>query len=408
MKKLVFSLITLAVALCLMAVGVEVLSTAYLTMRDDRYISASDRFDRLANTYITDVTKGGSSCRYVDTVFPHPYLGFVHHGNPPCGLSNINNVGLFNDDFPAEPLRDQYVILLTGGSVAAQLGQIREPPAPRFLELALNERFVAPKGTSFKVLNGGDGGWKQPQQAILMLLHAHAIDAVVTLDGFNEHHTLRNGTALEYPGSNFMSINPLVTESFGAIVAKWVVSRAIGKLDSHPYLKHSQTAYLASEALAAWFQKEAGEVTDRKTTVPSLFALPRDWDATRRIDFGVDQYEKYMIAMNAIAKAFDIHVFHFIQPVPATGKSLSVDEQEVVGDLSYGPHYETMTQRFLTLNSKGVAVYSLLDVFKDEKGALYEDAIHLRRGRDGDSRAYRIMANAMVERMGEAMQWKRK
>ena len=34
-------------------------STAYLTMRDDRYISASDRFDRLANTYITDVTKGG-------------------------------------------------------------------------------------------------------------------------------------------------------------------------------------------------------------------------------------------------------------------------------------------------------------------------------------------------------------
>ena len=62
---------------------------------------------------------------------------------------------------------------------------------------------------------------------------------------------LRNGTALEHPGSNFMSINPLVTESFGTVVSKWVVSRAIGKLDSHPYLKHSQTAYLASEALAA-------------------------------------------------------------------------------------------------------------------------------------------------------------
>ena len=295
------------------------------TVRDDRYISASDRFDRLANTYITDVTKGGSSCRYVDTVFPHPYLGFVHHGNPPCGLPNINNVGLFNDDFPAEPLRDQYVILLTGGSVAAQLGQNLQPPAPRFLELALNERFVAPKGTSFKVLNGGDGAWKQPQQAILMLLHAHAIDAVVTLrDGFNEHQMLRNGTALEHPGSNFMSINPLVTESFGTVVSKWVVSRAIGKLDSHPYLKHSQTAYLASEALAAWFRKEAGEVTDRKTTVQSLFALPRVWDATRRIDFGVDQYEKYMIAMNGIAKAFDIRIVHFIQPAPATGKSLSV------------------------------------------------------------------------------------
>jgi hypothetical protein len=67
-----------------------------------------------------------------------------------------------------------------------------------------------------------------------------------------------------------------------------------------------------------------------------------------------------------------------------------------------------MTQRLLTLNSRGMTVHSLLDVFKDEKGTLYEDAIHLRRERDGDSRGYRIMANAMAERMGEAMRWKRK
>jgi hypothetical protein len=408
MKNLLFSLIALVLGLCLAAVIGEALAIAYLTARDGQYISARDRFLRFKNTYIADATKGASSCRYVDTLFPHPYLGFVHHRNPPCGMASINNVGLFNDDFPLQRSADHYVILLTGGSVAAQLGQIDQPSAPKFLELALNEKFVAPKGASFKVLNGGDGAWKQPQQAILMLLNVQAVDAVVTLDGYNELETLRRGEALEYPANNFLSVNPLATESYGSVVAKWAVSRLAGKMDGNPFLSRSQAAYLLAEALGAWFQKDSGGTAERKTTVQSLFALPKDWDTTRRIDFGLGQYEKYMNAMNGIGKAFDMPVLHFIQPAPAIGKPLSVDEQKIVGDLSYGPDYENMTRRLLALNARGVTVYSLLDIYKDEKDTLYEDHIHLRRGSSGESRGYRLMAEAMAEKMGQVMSWKRR
>ena len=408
MKNLLFSLIALVLGLCLAAVIGEALAIAYLTARDGQYISARDRFLRFKNTYIADATKGASSCRYVDALFPHPYLGFVHHRNPPCGKASINNVGLFNDDFPPQRSADHYVILLTGGSVAAQLGQIDQPPAPKFLELALNEKFVAPKAAAFKVLNGSVGAWKQPQQAILMLLNVQAVDAVVTLDGYNELEMLRGGAALEYPSDNFLSVNPLATESFGSVVAKWTVSRLGGKMDGNPFLSRSQAAYLLAEALGAWFQKDSGGTAERKTTVQSLFALPKDWDTTRRIDFGLGQYEKYMIAMNGIGKAFDIPVLHFIQPTPATGKPLSVDEQKIVGDLSYGPDYDNMTRRLLALNAKGVTVYSLLDIYKDEKGTLYEDHIHLRREPSGESRGYRLMAEAIAERMGTDMRWKRR
>ena len=235
MKNLLFSLIALVLGLCLAAVIGEALAIAYLTARDSQYISARDRFSRFKNTYIADATKGASSCRYVDTLFPHPYLGFVHHRNPPCGMASINNVGLFNDDFPPQRSADHYVILLTGGSVAAQLGQIDQPPAPKFLELALNEKFVAPKGAAFKVLNGGGGAWKQPHQAILMLLNVQAVDAVVTLDGYNELEMLRTGAALEYPANNFLSVNPLATESYGSVVVKWAVSRLTGKMDGNPF-----------------------------------------------------------------------------------------------------------------------------------------------------------------------------
>ncbi len=36
--------------------------------------------------------------------YPHPYLCFVHHDNPPCGLpkGKTNNVGLFGRDFPLQ------------------------------------------------------------------------------------------------------------------------------------------------------------------------------------------------------------------------------------------------------------------------------------------------------------------
>ena len=47
---------------------------------------------------------------------------FVHHANPPCGISWDNNVGLFGPDFPVIKPADHYVVMLTGGSVAAHLG----------------------------------------------------------------------------------------------------------------------------------------------------------------------------------------------------------------------------------------------------------------------------------------------
>ncbi len=89
----------------------------------------------------------GTDCRYVDTLYPHPYVGFVHHANRPCGLKNINNVGLFNDDYPLLKRPDRYTILLTGGSVAGQLAQIDPWPAPHYLEEELNQEYESPNGS---------------------------------------------------------------------------------------------------------------------------------------------------------------------------------------------------------------------------------------------------------------------
>ena len=172
MKRAAFKILAVLSALILLAVGVELLANLYLYARDGRYISARDRLAALRNTFIDELTRPRTDCRYVDTLFPHPYLGFVHHGNPPCSLP-VNNIGLFGPDYPSDRPHDRFVILLTGGSVAAQFAS-PGPGGPPYLQSILEHEYLSPNGQPFLLLNGGDGAWHQPQQLILFLLYADA------------------------------------------------------------------------------------------------------------------------------------------------------------------------------------------------------------------------------------------
>ena len=227
-----------------------------------------------------DLTKG-TSCRYVDTLYPHPYLAFVHHGNPPCGLPNVNNIGLLNTDFPTVKRDDRYTVLVVGGSVASQLAQNCPPPAPRFLEEELNKRYVSPNGKPFLVLNGGDGAWKEPQSFILFSMYATSVDAVITLDGYNEHYMFRSYTEerLERPLSNFTDVNPFVAdENFGDAAIGWVMGRVAGTLAQMPMLGHSHAAYMIVRGIEAVAKGKDVFKADKnkKTTLTSIFALPGD------------------------------------------------------------------------------------------------------------------------------------
>ena len=76
-------------------------------------------------------------------------------------------------------------MLVTGEPVSAQLMR-SGPNGTPYLQAILERDYLSPNGRPFLLLNGGDGGWHQPQQLILFLLYADAVHAVVTLDGFNE------------------------------------------------------------------------------------------------------------------------------------------------------------------------------------------------------------------------------
>src|SRR5690349_2722952 len=174
MKQRIFGLISALIGVIFALGAIELTAIVWLYLEEGRYVSAQELFQRSQNTYVRDLTKG-TACRYVDTLYPHPYVAFVHHGNPPCGLSDVNNIGLLNADFPTEKRTDRYTILVVGGSVASQLVQEQPPPARHYLEEELNKRYVSPNGKPFLVLNGGDGAWKEPQSFILFAMYASSV-----------------------------------------------------------------------------------------------------------------------------------------------------------------------------------------------------------------------------------------
>jgi hypothetical protein len=405
MKKRIFGWITTFIGIVMALAIVEATAIVWLMIEDGHYTSAEELFERSQNTYVRDLTKG-TACRYVDTLFPHPYLAFVHHGNPPCGLPNVNNIGLLNADYPTVKPTDRYVVLVTGGSVASQLVQNWPAPAPRFLEEELNRRYVSPNGKPWLVLNGGDGAWKEPQQLILFSLYATSVDAVVTLDGYNEHYFFWPGTTerLERPLSNFIDVNPFVAdENFGDAATGWVIGRVAGALAANPVLGHSHAAYMVIRGIEAVAKGKDVFKSSKKTTLASLFAMPeaivKDHDGEFAVQLGL--YQKYTRAIEVIARDNGVKSAYFLQPVPPYGKTLTEEEKKNAGDLGYRDMYRKIVAGMMALRDRGLAIYDLGDLLKDEKGTIYADDIHFIRDKTGDSPGYRLMAARMGQLLAE-------
>lgn len=406
MKRLAFSIISAVIGLCIALAAFEAFAIAWQVAQDGRYRPATELFDKLQNTYVRDVTNA-SGCTYVDTLFPHPYLAFVHHDSPPCGLQKVNNIGLHGDDYPVLKRTDRYVVLLTGGSVAAQLGQTDVPPAPRYLEEELNARYVSPNGKPFQILNGGGGAYKQPQQAILFTLYANVVDAVITLDGYNESHFMQVGARgrFELPALNFLEVNPIAAQDgFGNVVVSWLAGRIAGAIGNHSLLGHSHGAYLAVLAVQYLSKGDGAFRTQKTSAFDRMFDLPSEIRSSPQAvaEFQISQYRRYIRIMDAIARDQSIKAIFFLQPVPAIGKTLTDEEKRGTPDLRYGERYLGIVRNLEGLREGGINVVDLLDVFADEKDTIYDDDIHPRRSPGGESRGYRLIAARMARHIADA------
>jgi len=365
MKKRLIKFVALLLSVGLAALLCEGLFSAYALWK---YRTVSlEKLDQLdtGNSYVTDANRAPTT--YTESLLPHPYLAHVYKTG--------NNVGLRSVDYPVVKDKSKFTILVTGGSVAAQIVE----------RGAIDRAFARYDcGKPVVVLGAGGGGWHQPQQFIALGLYGDVADAVVTLDGFNEGGWSRG--RLENASGAFLAINPILEHGYDRLGASW----QCGKLREFGLSQHSRAVYFATKTIRDKLAASGAAKDDGGKTLESIFMLPSDWPMEQCFQFNMGQYRKYIRLMHGMSGTLGIKDAYFIQPVPRLGKTLTEEELRVIGKTTDPEFYARVADSLLVLRDEQVPVVPLLDCFENTPEAVYVDAVHC------NAEGYRIMAERIA------------
>lgn len=378
-KRILFRTIAIIFTVGIILLSLEVFLNVYY-FAQNQSLRVENKSGNVGNSYLKNLLPPNTN--YADMLFPHPYLGYVHNPYYFDSRSIINRVGLLGHDYPLEKDPETFTILFTGGSVASQFAGFRGEL--NVLEKKLNKYYTMGPYKKFIVLNGAAGAWHQPQQFILTSLYADSIDAVISLDGFNEHYLIEGGSQFELPAENFLVSMGNYFRKWDYIWPLWLEGKLIKLNNKCSFLQRSKLAgfvisNLRNKLREIYIRKDQRNTTLRsaREVLSSLFAYPSDWTPERKREKALRSYKKYILLMHAVAEQMGLKELYLIQPVPAIQKRLSKKEMETVGGLSYKDSYRQMAESLLELRNREIPIYSLESVFHDNLETIYLDAIHV-------------------------------
>ena len=416
LRKFGFYLILVVFAFVATLFVGELAVTVYHIVRDGKYISPGERLAAERNAYV-EVARAqtpSKSCGYGDSLIVHPYLAYVQTALGPCGVSYANSKSLIGKEFPDRPRPRTGIILVTGGSVAAQfVWDNRKEESP--LERILNAEFTGDRFDRFIVLNGAHGAWKQPNQYIFFGLYADILAGVITLDGVNEHDWIASRRRFEEPASNYFQAverqDPRVTTAPFTMAALKLDADLYRFASRHAIFQVSNLAYLVVDVVRRTLRRYASlrpktSITAEddwvKTSYAQMFAFHDKMTREERKIWSLRQYEKYIRLMHGGAEALGIKSLFLIQPIPGWGKPLT-ERERIFARGADRKLYKEMTDQLVGLRAQfGIPVYSLLDVFQGTKEEIYKDQAHV------NELGNEIMARRVADLIAEVWGWPRK
>jgi hypothetical protein len=231
-------------------------------------------------------------------------------------------------------------------------------------------------------------------------LYGRGFSGVVSVEGFNELQQM-DWFRLEIPGGNFVAINPFAEQSYRGVALAYLTNRLLAWTQTTWAGSHSFMAYFIVDRLRIIFAKMA-KAEDQRTSVETLFGLPKPWSSNDRIAFNTQQYFWNLNAINEVARQNGIDFAVFMQPVPAIDKPMTTAEKAAVGDLSYRERYLQLTRDLMKMTKeRQIHFFSLLPIFRDVRDTIYADWVHAEN-HGGEVPAYRLMAWHMAQKLASA------
>ncbi|MEG4944818.1 hypothetical protein [Microcoleus sp. F4-D5] len=340
----------------------------------------------------------------------HPFFGYVlkqgAFTNEKLKLK-VNKHGFFSlYDYPfLKTNKNQIIIGVFGGSVANNFAVDEYVTRRLSNKLKTYPEFA---NKEIIVLNFGNGGYKQPQQLLVLnyfLALGQELDLVINIDGFNEValSNLNNKGQVEIGMPSVQHIQPLTglannnlsPEAMSSIVqineTKKQLKAGIDKLQTCQIaLCHAVTSLQVKQLVNNYQQavvkydrqvKQSNSDTANSGIVyiPKADSVLPDAAA---FDKMASMWYRSSIGMNQILSSRKIKYFHFIQPNQyyPTKRAFTAKENEIAID-NKSPYIEGVKKGYPVLLSKvddlqkaGVNVFNAVNILDNTKETVYKDA----------------------------------
>lgn len=328
----------------------------------------------------------------------HPFFGYVKFPNP---ANQVNTQGFVAapQDYPLAKTDDnQYFIGIFGGSVSARFSA---EASAHFVERLKEAPFFRDK--EIKVLNFGSGGYKQPQQLLILnyyLATGQVLDMVINIDGFNEVALSRlnqeRGIDLAMPSAdhilpiaNLLDTATLTPERVQALARIYRYRDQINRLEARVLRAPLAAVWFVQEQwrriLSAGLSQEmlAYQGLASGSSEQSLFYV---YPATGRLDDAA-LYESIAglwanasLMMSQALRSRDIPYYHFLQPNQYYSKKVFSVEEAAVALTENHPYrtgaekgYPVLEAKAQLLEQGGVHFFSGVPIFDDVEQPIYKD-----------------------------------
>ncbi|MEG4228025.1 hypothetical protein QUA35_17290 [Microcoleus sp. N9_B2] len=406
-KKSKNILIIIAVNLAIAFICLEALSLAFYFINQKQFFYTRTKGKEKA---VEDIERIGIRLDESIVERLHPFFGYVlkQGAFPNENLKlKVNKEGFYSlYEYPfIKTNKNQFIIGIFGGSVANNFAVNEYVHRRLSNKLKTYPEFA---NQEIIVLNFGNGGYKQPQQLLILnyfLTLGQELDLVINIDGFNEValSNLNNKAQLEIGMPSVQHIQPLTSlannnlspEAMSSIVQinenKKQLKAGIDKLQTCQLaLCHAVTSLQVKQLLNNYQQavvkydaqvKQSNPDTANSGIVyiPKADFVLQDAAAFDKI---ASMWYESSIGMNQILSSRQIKYFHLIQPNQyyPTKRAFTAKENEIAIDQK-SPYIEGVKKGYPVLLSKvddlqkaGVNIFNAVNILDNTKETVYKDA----------------------------------
>ncbi|MEG4572333.1 hypothetical protein QUA56_06495 [Microcoleus sp. N3A4] len=337
----------------------------------------------------------------------HPFFGFIQKPSADFRPGfKVNNYGFISPyDYPFKKTKpNQFIIGVFGGSVASNYGifEVQNKILPQYLK-----QLPALKDREFVILSFATGGYKQPQQLLILnyfLALGQELDMVVNIDGFNEValSNLNNKNKIDLAMPSIQHILPLANlanNSLSIKAMKATIRIQENKTRINQGLESLQHCSLAAcDALTSVyvqnlvnnykrdvikFEKEGNkQQKDDSGSVIYINTNKSVLQDSAAFEAMAWNWAKSSIFMHKVLAASNVPYFHVLQPNQyyQTKRVFGEAEKQIAfnKDTPYARAvelgYPALFKKFPNLEKNNIDILNAVNVFDKTKDAVYVDS----------------------------------